>query len=292
MDNGTKLRNTLAPCYPLTILFVEDNPDDVELSLRVLSQAQFAIRYHAVKTAEEFLHQIRTCYYDIILADYNLGPWTGLDALHLIQKEGRDIPFILVTGALGDERAIECIKSGITDYVLKDHLNRLTVAISRALEERELLEEHRRAERALRESEAKFRMLAESIPAATFIEQGTVCRYVNRAAENITGFSSEELLSMNFWELVLPASRKAVMGQCMPLGNYRSPSRYVVQIRTKRREIRWLDVTVGMFQLEGGLAALITAFDITDRRRHEHQIRKLSDGCEAAPDGTHLNFGH
>src|ERR1700683_2115649 len=113
-------QNSLAPRYPVTILFVEDNPDDVELSLRVLKQAELAIRYDAVKTPEEFVRQIRICYYDVILADYNLGSWTGLDAMDLMWNEGHDIPFILVTGALGDQRAIECLKSGVTDYVLKD----------------------------------------------------------------------------------------------------------------------------------------------------------------------------
>lgn len=73
----------------------------------------------------------------MILSDYALGPWNGVEAFNLMRKAERNTPFILVTGTLDDARAIECVQSGITDYVLKDHPERLPFAISRALEERE-----------------------------------------------------------------------------------------------------------------------------------------------------------
>jgi PAS domain S-box-containing protein len=269
---------------PLRMLLVEDNPDDVELCLRLMRKTYPDVHCDVVQRPLEFARRIRTARYDVILSDYALGPWTGLDAFNLMRKAGRDVPFILLTGALGDERAIECITSGITDYVLKDHPERLAVAISRALEQRELFEQHERAERTLRESEAKFQMLAEAIPAATFIEQGTRCCYVNRAAERITGYSREELSGMNFWELLLPDSRHAVAKRATTRFDDGSVSRCEIQIRTKQRQSRWLDVTVGMFQLDGGLAALITAFDISERKRAEYELADLGNhGLSAGP---------
>jgi two-component system cell cycle sensor histidine kinase/response regulator CckA len=245
--------------------------------MRVLKNAQLEICFDVVKTPEEFVTRLRTAAYDIILADYALGQWTGVDALNLLREEGQDIPFILVTGALGEEKAVECIKIGMADYILKDRLTRLPVAILRALEEKASREERQRAEGLLQDSEVKFRTLAEALPSATFVEQDTCCHYVNRAAECITGYSREELLTMNFWQLVHPDSRKMIIDQAPERFDDEQPApRYEIKILTKNNEVRWLDVTVTMFQLDGRLAALITAFDTFGRKRQEEgDIRQL-----------------
>ena len=116
----------------LRVLLVEDNADDALLCKRLLRTAYPGIRCDVVETPEEFAQQIRSTFYDVILSDYSLVSWTGVDAFNLMRTTGRDIPFILVTGALDDARAIECVKSGITDYILKDHPERLPFAITHA----------------------------------------------------------------------------------------------------------------------------------------------------------------
>ncbi len=267
----------------LRILLIEDNADDAALCQRLLRKTYPENRCEVVQTAEQFSRQIRSTYYDAILSDYALGPWTGVDAFNLMRKTGRDIPFILVTGALGDAQALECVKSGITDYILKDHPERLPFAVSRALEERELLHEHKRAEQALKNSEAQFRMLAEAISAAAFIERDTRCSYANRPAERITGYGREELVKMNFWGILVPESRNSVLEKLeQPLERNHMTSRYELQILTKQRDARWLDVTIGVFQVEGGVGSLITAFDISERKRQEQEILKL--------DPTHFSL--
>ncbi|HLJ23126.1 MAG TPA: response regulator [Candidatus Acidoferrales bacterium] len=258
----------------LRILLLEDNPDDVELCKRLLKRAFREVHCDAVASREAFSTLLTGNTYDVILADYALGLWTGMEAFQLVRDSGRDIPFILVTGALGDERAIDCIKTGIADYVLKDHPDRLPIAISRAIKDRSLMEKRRQAEYALQQSESQLRMLVESIPAATFVEQGTRCCYSNRAAEQITGYSREELLNMTFWDLILPDSRKALIGLTNPHTESLPAYRYEIDILTKQGTTRCLDVTVAMFQNDGGLAALITAFDISERNERETIERK------------------
>jgi PAS domain S-box-containing protein len=248
---------------PLRVLIVEDNPDDAKLCMMLLQKTFNNIQSDIVSTPDQFYEHIRNCSYDVILADYALGGWTGLDALNTLIEENKDIPFILVTGALGEQRAVDCMKSGIADYVLKDRLDRLPIAISRALEGKAQRDRLDKATEALADREAKFRALAEAIPAATFVEQGTRSCYVNSAAERITGYSREELLNMNFWSLVLPDSRALLAEEAAKrLDSDESPGRYVIKILTKRQEVKWLDVTVGTFQLDGKLAALITGFDL------------------------------
>ena len=109
----------------LKVLIVEDNSADSELVIRELQRAKLEVSAQSVQTPEEFKQQISTNPPDVVLADYNLGEWRGMEALEMLRREGLDIPLILVSGALGDVTAVECIKQGATDYVLKDSLARL-----------------------------------------------------------------------------------------------------------------------------------------------------------------------
>ncbi len=143
----------------LKVLMVEDNPFDHELVLHELNRSGFAIEKTLVRTAAEFVTQVRQERPEIVLADYNLGDWTGVEAVAILKQENLDIPVILVSGALGEVAAVECIKQGVTDYVLKDSLTRLPLVMRRALHEKELSRESKRAQRDLA---AKVEELARS----------------------------------------------------------------------------------------------------------------------------------
>ena len=261
---------------PLRVLFIEDNPADVELCLHELKKAGLEVRADVVETPKQFAERLREKSYDIILADYLLYDWTGMDAFDLLRKQGHDLPFLLLTGALGEEKAVECIQKGISDYILKDRLARLPAAICRALEEKYVRDERRRVEALLWQSEAMFRTLTETIASAIFIHQGIQCRYANRAAEEITGYSRDELLTMSSWDLIHPDSREFVADQALRrAGGDLSAARYEVKILTKEGEPRWLDITVGRIEFDGHPAGLTSAFDITERKRVEEEIRHL-----------------
>jgi len=122
----------------LQVLHVEDNQLDAELVARALRQGGFEVSVVVVQDEVEFTQQLRACRPEVILADYNLPHWKGMEALDVLRREDLDIPMILVSGALGDMTAVECIKRGATDYVLKDGLARLPEAIRRALHEKNL----------------------------------------------------------------------------------------------------------------------------------------------------------
>ena len=128
---------------------VEDNSADAELILRQLRRDGFDAISHLGQTADEFRQWVKAHPPDIVLADYNLGQWRGMEALDILREEGLDIPLILVSGALGDVTAVECIKRGATDYVLKDTLARLPISIRRALDEKRTQHERKAAQMAL-----------------------------------------------------------------------------------------------------------------------------------------------
>ena len=138
-EAGTRLR----------VLLLEDSPYDAELVLRALRENGFDVVYDIAQSPGQFLRSIRSACYDVVLADYNLPQWRGMEALALMREEDLEIPLIIVTGSLGDVPAVECIKQGATDYVLKDGLARLSISVRRALQEKQLREEHKLAQQKL-----------------------------------------------------------------------------------------------------------------------------------------------
>src|SRR5581483_1722885 len=140
---------TQTAALKLRVLLVEDDPADVTLVMHQLRREGFEVTAEVAQNAEEFEKHLGNGEYDLVLADYNLPQWRGMEALACLRNQGIDTPLILVTGSLGDVNAVECIKQGATDYVLKDNLTRLPVSVRRALEERRLRRERQHAQEEL-----------------------------------------------------------------------------------------------------------------------------------------------
>jgi diguanylate cyclase (GGDEF)-like protein/PAS domain S-box-containing protein len=140
----------------LRVLYLEDHLPDVELVRFELEHAGMAIRLRHVQTRAEYITSLHEFMPAIVLSDHGLPAFDSLSALKLLKEQWPHVPFILLTGTLGEERAIEFIKSGVTDYVLKERLFRLPTAVRRALDEAAAHAEHQRSEEALRESEERY----------------------------------------------------------------------------------------------------------------------------------------
>jgi diguanylate cyclase (GGDEF)-like protein/PAS domain S-box-containing protein len=262
---------------PLRILFVEDDGADFELCVRVLKKAELEVLPDVVQTERDFVEKLQDAPYDIILADYQLPAWSGLDALKVMRERGVNIPFILVTGALGDDVAVDCIKQGVSDYVLKDRISRLPVAINRAIAEKQLVDERKLALNQLRESEENFRTLTETIASAVFIYRSGNCLYANRAAEIITGYSKDELSRLSAQDIIHPDFRDLAMQAGFgPFSEYVVPGEYELKILSSLGELRWLALTCSAIVVEGRHSQLITAFDVTERKRAEDKFRHLA----------------
>jgi signal transduction histidine kinase len=146
---GRETESSAETKVKLRALLVEDNAADAELVLRALRGSGFEVISDLVHSAEDFRRVVRSNCPDVVLADYNLPQWTGMEALEILRNEGMDVPLILVSGALGDVKAVECIKQGATDYVLKDSLTRLPTSVRRALQEKALRQQRKKTEEDL-----------------------------------------------------------------------------------------------------------------------------------------------
>lgn len=184
---------------PLRVLFFEDCKEDIDLCLRALRSADFDVEWDVAVTPGEFIDRARSGGYDVILSDYRMPEVTGMDVFESMKSEGIPTPFILVTGSLGDERAVECLKQGVADYVLKDSLARLPIAIRRARQEECLRVERLRAEEALRRSEASYRSLIQSAPCGILRLSALDGRLLdaNVALAGMLGYDSPEDLLKN-----------------------------------------------------------------------------------------------
>lgn len=158
----TAEREATAAGKRLRALIVEDSDADLELMIRQLKNSGFQVEHRQVDNERDFRAILQDEEFDVVLSDYRLPRWNGLQALEELRKSGKDIPFLLVTGTLGEEAAVECMKQGVTDYLLKQHLARLPAALRRAFAEKELRDENARAQEALRLSEAHNRDLVEN----------------------------------------------------------------------------------------------------------------------------------
>lgn len=165
---------------PLQLIIIEDNPDDAQLMLMQLTKEGYAPRWKRVETKEAYLDALRNPP-DLILADWALPSFSGYEALKLLKAARLDIPFILVSGSIGEEAAVETMRLGASDYILKDRMERLGMSVRKALAEKMLSFEKGIAEDALRRERRLFRKILDDFPYGIYIVNSHhAIEYANR----------------------------------------------------------------------------------------------------------------
>ncbi len=257
---------------PLRILILEDQLADAELMLHELRQAGFDPEWQRVETEEEYLAALSPDL-SLILADYSLPQFDARRALNLLQGRGLDIPFIVITGSISEEVAVECIKQGAADYLLKDRLTRLGQAVTHALDQKLLREEKRQADRALRESEERLRVGLRTANIAVF-NQDTDLRYVwmyqpqlGYAVEQVIGHTDAELLPLEAAKQVREIKRHVLESGLRESAE--------VPISVGSQTFVYDLVAEPLRDVSGAIIGLTGAsLDITERKRVEEALRR------------------
>jgi|HubBroStandDraft_4_1064222.scaffolds.fasta_scaffold00190_3 two-component system cell cycle sensor histidine kinase/response regulator CckA len=278
----TKLWNMAAPLH---VMLIENTTADAELILHKLERAGFQCQPQIIATRAELLEHLGRFPFDVVLADYHLPGWTGMDAYSAIRQAGRDVPFILVTGILGEEVVVECIKQGVTDYVLKDHLARLPLVVARALEERALRDARYLMVQALRQSEANslFLFAHNPLPMWVFEKETLQFLQVNNAALRHYGFDRMEFLQMSAPELH-PAEEVAKLLAAFQNGTPEAFHGSQWRHRKKDGSVIDVEMFLGGMEYSGHAAALVVAQDITERKRAEEEKQKFFTLVEYSRD--------
>lgn len=263
----------------LRILILEDVPNDVELITRELRRGEMKFVSTAVVTKEDFVQQLEQSPPDLILADHALPAFDGFSALKLARRVRPDIPFIFVTGSMGEEFAIETFKKGATDYVLKTRLSNLLPAIVRAFRECDERIKRRDAEKALHQSERRFRALIEnSMDGIALLDPRGLILYASPSTAQILGYASEDLIGKNGFSLMHPddLERTAELFN-RALKNPESTVRTEYRYRHQNGSWLWLEAVATNLIHEPIVKAFVTNFrDITERKRTEERLQTLA----------------
>jgi PAS domain S-box-containing protein len=260
---------------PLRVLILEDNPSDADLILHELSDAGFQTYAKRVDTEQDYLAQINP-QLDVILADYNLPQFDAFRALDLLKERELDVPFIVVSGSIGEDLAVTGMKRGATDYLLKDRLARLGPAVQHALEQRRLREEKRRTEGALKDSEERYRELFENANDIIYTHdfEGNFTS-INKAVERIAGHNPNELLGRNIADLLAADYlhlAKHMVDRDLGEG---AASSYEVEVVAKDDRRVPLEIATRLIYERGRPVAVQgTARDITERKKAEEELRE------------------
>ncbi len=181
----------------LRILLVEDSLEDAEITTRELSRAGLDFECRRVETEAELTRGCAEFAPDVVLSDFTLPRFDGLSALKLVRAMQPDLPFIFVSGTIGEERAIDSLRSGATDYVLKTNLSRLPSALRRALQDAADRDERREAEETLRLRDRAVEASVNPILIVSATDPAMALVYVNGAFEQVTGYSRDEVIGRN-----------------------------------------------------------------------------------------------
>ena len=264
---------------PLCVLQLEDRPAEAELALRELRREGLPFTAKRVLTEAEFLAELREPRLDLILADYSLPSYDGLSALVAARRERPEVPFIFVSGTLGEETAIEALQHGATDYVLKQRLARLGPAVRRALGEVAERDRRRRAEEESRRNERNYREIFNATQEAIFVHDALTGQLldVNQTMLDMFGYTREDLgqLASQTLRDAEPYSYREVLRR-VHLAATEGPQVFEWLSRRKSGETFWTEVTLRATPIGGEGRVLAVVRDISERKQAERHIQHLN----------------
>lgn len=267
---------------PLMVLVVEDSEDDTLLLLRELRRGGYEPTHERVQSAREMKEALARDSWDLVVSDHSMPTFSSLSALELLRESGfTDLPFVIVSGQIGEDAAVEAMKAGAQDYIMKDNLTRLTSAISRELSEAEVRRSRRRAERALQESEERFRSLVQyASDIIVVLDAEGVIRYESPAVERVLGYKPEERIGKSAFDLLHPDDAEKVKEVLQEyLGKPGSkPPRIEYRVRAQDGTLRYFEaISTNLLHDPSVGGIVVNARDVTERKQAEEEIRRAEE---------------
>ncbi len=258
------------------ILVVEDRDDDRELIGRELTRGKVPAEVRYVGSRSEFVAALKSYVPHLVISDFSLPQFDGLEGLAILQRYRTDIPFILVTGAQSEEVAVECMKRGADDYILKSSLKRLPSAVMNALGKKNMQREKEKTEAELIAREEQYRLIAEhSRDLIYLLDQKGQFYYASPSFQKILGYTPSELVGRKAFSLLHAEDRaraRKSFEEALESGTGRT-----MQYRCKHKDGSWVLLESGVSWATDAsgapLKAVVVSRDIGERKRLEEQVR-------------------
>ncbi len=258
----------------LRVLIVEDSEDDAQLILRQLRSVGYDPRWERVDTPEAMSNALHREQWDVILCDYKMPRFSAPAALKLVQEREIDIPFIVVSGTIGEDTAVTMMKSGAHDYMMKNNLTRLAVAIEREMHEAGIRHEKKKTEEELRRSEQSFKAISENAHDGIIVAlRNGAYIYANRRTSEITGYAINEILKAGIEGFAHPdESLKFSERRKKILAGENVPNKYDTVIIHKNGNSVPIEITSARTLWYGQTADIFILRDITERKQDEEAL--------------------
>ena len=273
----------------MRILFVDDNPDDILLAGDALRRSGLVFEDRAAATLQQAQEALAGGAWSLIICDYNLGSHTGLDVLGEVRARDPHVPFILLSGTIGEERAAEAIRLGANDYVMKDRMTRLATTVRRELESGEARAEQRRLEGRLRAAEERYRTTFERAPVGiAHSDPSGYLLSVNQRLCDMLGVEAEQLLGHRFIEFAYADDDPiAISAHDDIVSGRRATVQYERRYRRGNGTIAWADITLSAVRTPAGELDYVIGLveDITARKEAHERLSfqaRLLDSVEQA----------
>jgi len=269
------------------ILIVEDLPTDAELNARETQRVLPKSEFLYVETRKDFLAALASFRPHLIISDFKLPQFDGLAALKLAQIHAPETPFIIVTGSINEDTAVECMTAGAWDYVIKEHIKRLGPAVINSLEQGRLRQERKQASETLRQSEEKYRELVENINDVLFmVDAAGIITYVSSPVSKLSGHLPQELVGQPFAEIIHPEDFPGLEQSFRDaLENRLEPWEF--RYRTKEGPFRWARTSsrpILSGERSVGIRGLFS--DITDRKQAEKDLHETMNRLRRAMESV------
>jgi diguanylate cyclase (GGDEF)-like protein/PAS domain S-box-containing protein len=271
---------------PLRILHLEDNSNDVELVREMIIAQGIDAEITDTATRADFINALEKGDYDLILADYTLPSFDGLAALSLVREKFSHLPFIFVTGTMGEEKAVETLKRGATDYVLKTHLKRLVPSIIRAMREAEEHAERKQAQDALKESEQRFKAIFDNAADGILLADVENKKFYsgNSMICQMLGYSEEEIKNLGVSDIHPEPELPFVIEQFEKQARREIKLAKDIPMKRKDGSVFYADINSFPITLAGKIYIVGFFRDITERKRSEEEMKKLIAAVENSAD--------